>query len=133
VVEGNSAYRTALDSGVPEEQAEETPPIEEAIQPAETPKPAVQPPVDKIAKKAPKVTPPAEVTPKPPSAKGKRAIAVTDKELHELMRESLGKNEYTMYLQDEVQARTQGDAEAASRAFDQEASVMSAVEQWAVN
>lgn len=102
-------------------------------------KPAVLPPEveitppEPIAKpeKVAKPLPTKEVTPEIkdaeviiPAVEGKKAIALSDKEVHELMRESLNKNEYTMYLQDEVQARTQGDQEAATRAFDQEANVL---------
>ena len=53
-----------------------------------------------------------------------KSIALTDKELHQLMSESLNENAYKMYLQDEFQARSTGDVEAATRAFDNEAQVL---------
>lgn len=55
---------------------------------------------------------------------GKRTKLLTEDEVHSLMGESLDKNEYMMYLQDEFQARSTGDQEAATRAFDKEAQIM---------
>lgn len=63
---------------------------------------------------------------KPVKAKApaRQTKLLTEDEVHSIMSESLDKNEYAMYLQDEIQARTKGDQEAATRAFDKEAQVM---------
>lgn len=69
---------------------------------------------------------PVPVPEKPvaPITKPRRTKLLTEDEVHSIMSESLDKNEYAMYLQDEVQARTTGDQEAATRAFDKEAQIM---------
>ncbi len=65
-----------------------------------------------------------QAKPEAVEAAPKRTKLLTEDEVHSIMSESLDENEYTMYLQDEFQARTTGDQEVATRAFDKEAQVM---------
>lgn len=91
------------------------------------PVPAKKTPVPPVEPTKPAVPAKGAIKPVVPTAKpgGERRIAkaLTDKEVRKIMKESLDKNQFKAFLQDDIQAR-KGDQEAATRAFDQEAEVM---------
>lgn len=97
-------------------------PVEAAAKPTKAPVKPVEPTRPVRAEIVQKAKEAAKI--KPQVAGGKKVIPLTEKEVHDLMVESLDENQLLMYLQDEVQAQTTGDPEAALRAFDTETSVM---------